>query len=509
MKRTWVRALLGFVILFGITALWAVTTPKYAAPDEPAHAVKAAANVRGEFRGTPQPADHIPYEAFTVPATLAQGNPACIAFQPEQSAACLPRWTAQSGMTEALTYVGGYPPLYYLLVGLPTLVTNGKDVLFWMRLVSAALSSLFLAVGFVAASRIRRARWTVLGVAAAVTPMALFLASVVNPSGLEISAALATWTCALAAFASREDPPPRGLVLWTAVSASVLVQVRGLSPLLLAVIGLTVVGVTGWQPVLRVLRRRDGQIGAGILAASSIFALVWIFAMGSLKLAGAGQPVAPNASNWQIFTTAIRAVGLNMYQLFGVFGWLDTNMPTWCYFAWEAICALLALAVLVRREFRLAVVIAGVVAVTILLPTALASLEARKLGIVGQGRYILPVAVGAPILAGYAMSRRPRGRRARARRLLVPALIIGVTVGAVQVSGFVQALHRYRTGVNAPLFVRDTPWNPPIAPLIAVGLFVVLQAVFLWWWLSLPVSAGPENRETPNAARTPLPAMGE
>jgi hypothetical protein len=64
-------------------------------------------------------------------------------------------------------------------------------------------------------------------------------------------------------------------------------------------------------------------------------------------------------------------------------------------------------------------------------------------------------------------------------------VVAAATLGAVQVTGFIQALHRYRTGVNKPIWVLDAPWNPPIPWLLAIGLFILLQVALVWWWRGL------------------------
>jgi hypothetical protein len=473
------RLLFGLLVLFGLAALWAVATPKYAAPDEPAQAVKAAATARGEWLGVRQFTPTVPNVRFEVPATIAEGtNPGCFAFTPTQPANCLDPWRSLDGLEPAVSYVGTYPPLYYAIVGLPSLLTAGTDVLFWMRLVSAALSAVFLAVAFVSASRLPRARAAMLGVAVAVTPLALFLAGVVNPSGLEISTALCLWTSGLALLTRRDERYGRSLLISTVVSAAVLVQLRGSSPLYVALIAAALLAVAGWRPVRELLRRRDAQIGLLVVAACAIFAVVWILRVGSLRLGAGGQPfIGDRVETLQ----AALSVGLAISEIIGVFGWLDAYLPTWCYYAWEAVCIALAVGTLLRRQWRLAAVAAVTAFLTVAIPTAVAYRKAATLGIVGQGRDIAPLAVGVPVLVGYACFRGLRSTRWVRGGVLVAAVVLG----GVQVTGFVQALHRYRTGVNKPIWVLDAPWNPPIPWLLAVGLFAVLQVALIWWWRGL------------------------
>ncbi|MBX6372403.1 MAG: DUF2142 domain-containing protein, partial [Acidothermus sp.] len=454
---------------------------KYASPDEPAHAIKAAANARGEFRGTPHYTDQVPFVGFKVPATLLQGNPACVAFKPAESAACLPLWTTKPGTGEGLTYVGGYPPIYYVLVGVPSLLTTSPTMLLWMRLVSAALSALFLSVAFIMASRVRHARWTVLGVATAASPIVMFLAGMVNPNGFEISAAIALWCCLLALVTSPRERPNRSTVIWTTITAAVFVQVRSLSLLWAAVIGLTILALAGWSRSSALLSRRDVRIGLIAFGMCAEFVVLWILMMGGLEVQDSLRYVDPTASNFEVLRTALRN-SLEIKQMIGILGWLDTYLPPWCYVAWETILIALAIGVLLRRDLRTIAVVLALAAAVIAIPTLLIYAKAREHGILGQGRDFLPIAVGVPILGAYAIARRNQFRAL----ISTAAALIGGTIAAVQLAGFVQALHRYRTGVNAPILTYDAPWRPPISPLLAVAAFAVLQVAFLIWWMSLP-----------------------
>ncbi|MCW2540452.1 MAG: hypothetical protein JWN95_2177 [Frankiales bacterium] len=478
-------SLVGFVLFFGLIALWSVATPPFAAPDEPVQAVKAAATAHGEFlgRGTADPAKIL----FQVPGTLARApNPGCFAFRPTVAASCLAHWTADDSTSPATSYVGRYPPLYYLIVGLPSVITSSTSVLLLMRLVSAALSAVFLAAAFVSASQFCRRRWVLLGTAFALTPMELFLAGVINPSGLEISSALCLWTSGLGLVLRDKSQPATRLVVWSTLSAAILVQLRGLSPLLLAVIGVSLALVAG-RDRLRVIAHRAGaRVGLVAVAACSVFSVSWVLFRHGLRVQASGRPVSSDAGSLAVLKAAAH-VGLAYTQLIGNFGWLDTPMPRWCYALWALALVALGVAALAGRSIRLSLLLAALVVATVAIPTLLAYSQAHRVGIVGQGRYILPVAVGLPVLAGYAAS-----RRLERSRWSVPGMIVGgVVVAAIQVTGYVVALARYRNGTGHAIWTLDAEWEPPLPWLVGLGLFVTLQLLLFAWWLTL--SAGEAN----------------
>ena len=465
--------LASFLLLFGMCAAWALATPFFAAPDEPAHVIKAAAVAHGEFLG------HYSGPAtakvtVTIPATVAKAATAhiCFAFHATTSAGCLPPFTSASGTRSVTTYVGRYPPLYYLAVGLPTLVMHTPGVIYLMRLVGAALSAAFLTAAVTAA---RRAGLMLVGVAVAATPMAMFLAGVVNPSGLEISAATCVWTAGLRLVTDR---PSRGMLIRLVVAAGVLVQTRGLSPLWLAIIGLTLVWLAGRRRTVDLLRRRPVQIGLAVVGACGVFALVWIVVAKSLTLAPVGTPMSPDASRWQILRASLHRTFGDITDLVGVFGWKDTSAPWQTYLVWGLAVAAVVGAMLACRSSRYTVAVGAIAVLSIVVPTLLTASQAHRDGLVGQGRYVLPLAVGIPIVAAYATSRGlPAGRW---QRVVLP--IGAVLLAAAQGAAFAEALRRYRTGLGHSLFAAHPAWSPPIPELPLLGGFGVLAlCLYLGW----------------------------
>lgn len=481
------RWLTGFLLLFGLVALWSLSTPRYAAPDEPAQAVKAAATVRGELVGRHPAASPAAVIDFVVPKTIALGtSPACFAFKPQISAGCAPAWRSYSGDVTSESYVGRYPPLYYAVVGLPSLLTRGASVLLWMRLVSAAAAAALLSAAFVAASLMPRPRFVLAGAAVALTPMALFLGAVVNPSGLEIAAALCLWVNGLALVSGHAAGHQRWLLVWTAAAAAVAVQMRGLSPLLVLIVLSVVAFVPGWARLRTLGTQSRVRPALGVVVTCAVFALAWIAARGSLLVKPVTAPIPPTVSDAALLRLSLEQVGLETRQPVGVFGWLDTTLPSWNYTVWN-VAVLLLLAAAIRAGISRALVAAlATTAIAILLPTLLAFSQARRLGIVGQGRYIMPVAVGIPILLGYAASRGDWNKRWVPAALLVSAVAIAV----VHVSAFVQALHRYRTGVLAPIWTAKADWNPPITWWLDIVLFAGLVAGVIGWWYRLAAPPG-------------------
>lgn len=444
--------------------------------------VKAAAVVRGEWVGTPLPGPNEPRTRVRVPAVFAAGlsQPSCFAFRPAQSAGCAPTLRSASGEVTLTTYVGRYPPLYYLLVGLPTLVTTTPGVFYAMRLAGAAAAAVFLAGAFAVATRSRR-RLAVPAVALAATPEVLFFGGVVNPSGLEMASAICAWAAGLVLAsepAARRDPAVLG---WLAAAVAVFVQARGLSPFYVAILAVVVVFLLGADGVREVLRARAARLGLVVVVAAGAFAGAWLLAVDPLRLVpGSGTPVPPDAGTLEVLDVAVGKYPALARQMVAVFGWKDTVAPLLLYVGYAVTTSLLLLRGLARGSARERVALLALAAATFAVPVLTSASQARTLGVVGQGRYTVPLAVAVPLLgalAGWPNVRRRAGALAGAS---ATAVLLAV-VGAAQVDAFLVALRRYRTGVDGPLFARDAPWAPPGGALLLAVAFALVTLAYLGW----------------------------
>lgn len=156
-RRTLHAALVGLLFFLSFST-WAFVTPRMGVPDEPAHTIKAASLWQGELRGRKVHLDSgnplipipISMDRVQVPESYAElpGVPACFAFQPYIGAGCAPSPGTDMTPTKALTAAGSYPPLYYVLVGWPSRFVGADVGVYLMRLTSAAVCALMIAIGF-------------------------------------------------------------------------------------------------------------------------------------------------------------------------------------------------------------------------------------------------------------------------------------------------------------------------------------------------------------------------
>lgn len=479
-------ALLAFLAL---ALSWSLGTPLLSAADEPEQSIKAAAVVRGEFSG----AEHIWNFAgwqstYTTPdyleiryslphdlvTALAKHDPGCYAFTVQSTAACTvhanAHRVARAGAT-ALSHMN-YSPLYYLVVGWPSLLFHGDNALYAMRVVSALITALLLAAAFTTSAR--RGRTAALGVVAAATPAAIYFGSVVNPSGLEITSALLAW----ASLISITQIEPGGSarrsdrVLFT-IAAATLVLVRPLGPVWLAVIVAAVFTMSP-RPRERIraaLRVRNVRWMAGFIAAALLATGLWDLTQNTMGIIKHVNPTYTMAKGAYL---TLNQTPVFLAQMVGLVGWNDVHVPAATDYLWygAVIGLLLAGIVLGGRRERLALL--ALAALVVVFPIAFEAYSGAAYGVGWQGRYTLPFAVGVPLLAAEVLGRR-MGHAFLANLPRSLAATLGATFAAAYLCEVWWAWRRYAQGLGPsshylPLTAKWTPvisW--PATLILAVG----------------------------------------
>lgn len=463
-----------------LVSVWAVANPLMASPDEPAHVIKAASVVRGQLigpDGTGGSEVHVPYFY-----SLTGALPACYAFRPERTGVCeVHAKKPLDAQVTIATSAGRYNPLYYAIVGLPTLLPPGNGVLYAMRLMSAALVTFLTALGLRALAETGRRSWAVLGAATALTPMVIFLSSTVSPAAVEIAAAFALW-CQLLTLLRHPDPArTASRMAWIAVSATFLVNARGLSLLYCAVLVAVVLLVSPWRVLLDVVRTRTTWPSFAVIVVACLAAFGWV--VGTNSLGSGGAVMFPNLSLGSAARLTLLDTNSYVTNMVGQFGWMDTDLPTSVHMAFAAALGVVVLLALAAGTWRERAALTAVAGLTFALPIIVQASQARYLGIIWQGRYMLPVAIGLPLLAGYVLARR---LDAVPRDLGVAVTsVVAIVVAFVQGVALAVNLHRYVNGVPGGWgTIGPNAWVPPlpIELVIAAGLLATIgYGVALHW----------------------------
>lgn len=493
--RAW---LIGFVLLASLGVLWSLATPVFAAPDESAHAAKAIAVVRGELLGSVR--DDVQHLVTPLPDGYRfPGAILCFAFHPEVPASCGVALGDPSGTDWFGNWVARYNPLYYVIVGWPSLLFEGSAGILAMRVVSALLSSAVLALVVPVLLR-PGARWTPMGLAFLLTPMVAFFIGTINPQSTEIAGGLVVLVSLIRILERYRDGADARATRWLwgvlIVGTVFLANSRSLGPVWWLVLAALAVAFVGWRSFVAVLRDRGAWWWIVAIGAISAASAAWTAAAGVF----AGQ--ASESDNVTIVGPAegvllmLRLTPDFLEQSVAKFGWLDTAVPApvlWAFFAVAFLLVTLSLTAAGRRGRRAALLATGV---ALLLPIVVQSATITKTGLIWQGRYGLVFSLGALLVAAWALS--TWGDRRVAFLSVRLTTITAVVLALVHFASFIVALHRYVVGVNGTIaqMLADPQWQPPGTwPVLVAACGIVLLA-----WVVVIVVAARRTGEHDDAA---------
>jgi len=480
-RRTHLGVLLtAWLGLFLVAAAWSVTTPVTAAPDEPAHIIKATGVVHGDIYG--DDVDGTQVRQFTeIPHAIAiMPFYTCNMFQPDVTAACatIDDSNAFAPTTTAST-AGLYNPVYSYLVGWPSLFLPGSTAVYAMRLVSALITTFFAGLAVWAASLLPSSRWSAATAVLVATPSVLFLTGVVTPNALE-SATTAAFVAALVT-AVRTRARGRLLNLLAAVMlVSGVIQVHTKS-LAIVWLGLAVIIVAVWAGWARFRAFLVRPVVLAVVAAVTVSLVlsVWqTMSTGTLGQMGNYPGVGTRPIDG-FFVMLDRT--MEFYpSIIAMFGWGDTHPPQWIQFFYVGIGAALLLAALLgRARVRAKLAVALSVGSFVLVPAVLQAASVTNSGYIWQGRYALGLFVTMAFVAALVASEDLLRMRETTQRRILGAVVL--LAGTAQSVSLIFALWRQSAGVNAATvtFMLSPSWTPPIGQPAALVVCVLAGVVFI------------------------------
>ncbi len=460
-----------FALLAGMSVCWVFATPLFGTSDETAQVMKAAGVVRGEFVGKP---DGGPNTVVDVPRDLIGANRIpCFALDSRISAGCLAPLGHDNDLVPEETWVGYYPPLYYLLVGWPSLFLHAAKAIYAMRLVSALLGAALLAGAFFSAAEARGRALLVPATAALATPYLFCYIAAVNPSGMEMASALCAWTSGIALVDSPPERTRRPILIRLIVALAVLAQVRDLGPLFVAVIVLSMAAWYGFRSSWSLLARPRIRLIAIGIALCAAFGGFWVLVVGNLSFSPSLHTLAPNSGVITALLKSARRYGYNLRELVGNFGWTDTYPPPWVSGLGLGVMAMLLALGLRAARWRQRIIAGALLGFSVLFPILLIAHEASSFGLLGQGRYWFPLLAGVVVIAAGA-----GGSRFPASWLLWAGVALSEVI--INVVCYQVALDRFRFGLGQPEM--HAGWNPPGGADLWPIVYGVLSILFAWWW---------------------------
>ena len=468
---------LAFGALFVLMSAWAFYVPAMAAADEPAHMWKAVATVRGqvvnpEILGTRE---------VVIPEMYRDAQDfMCNAFHPDvpESICDVSKVFTQEtpeGVRQVVSPAALYNPLYYGIIGWPSLLPDNLVNIYLMRLISVTISALFFAAGFRALRQADMPALSMVAATAVVTPSAVFLCSVINPQALEISAAFALW-CQLLLVIRKPAPELLGRRMWLLAFITVMfANSRGLSPFFLALIVISCIALQPWRFTWRVIKDRRSWLPIMVAFLGTVESSAWVLVTNGLE-GGGGPDAAPELLFRRVFKGTLYSTDTYIQQIVGTFGWMDTVVPMWWVIMFSVAFVASMLLVWTVGSWRERTVALGTGLVfCVLVPAVLHGREARVIGWMWQGRYIFPVLIGLPVLVAFVLQARLSHRRIpMGRRLLLSwALLFVVT----HVAGLIITMHRYINGIYGSWrYITKDSWLPPV-PLWGAGVAMVLFVI--------------------------------
>jgi hypothetical protein len=403
----------------------------------------------------------------------------CLRYKPRQTARCIHPAGPADRIIAVQTWHGHFPPFYYVAVGWPMRWLGSPVGVYLTRLCSAGLCAALLSTALVSALRRRSSRLPAVGVTTAATPMVIYLAGTVNPSAVEVAAAVAVWTCGgQLAVGNAEDE--RFLIRSLIFAAPVLVLTRGAAPVWLAITGLALGVFAGKKRLAELARVRRFRWMLLACAAAGAIALAYN-AVGNATELFPVRPL-PHGSLPERLRTSAGHVPEWLRQAVAYLGWRDIPLPSAVYWAWGLMVALLVVAALTSAARRQAAAIVLLVTLMLLTSVGIEAVTSPVNGYFWQGRHLLPMAVGVPVLSALAYSGRRRssavggadaGRAAVAVRVGLPVLALAHFIA------FLWSVRRYTTGLPGPLLPLHTDWSPPLPPMVLVAGYAVLLALSL------------------------------
>lgn len=496
-----------FVGYFAVAAGWALATPYNGAADELPHVIRAVGVMRGEIAPTPANAVSGTGAFQTVPKSLIRPN--CWQQLPTVPASCDHFNHDDETLVRTPTTAGRYNPAYYAIVGLPLLLWPSMKGLMLARLIDAALVAGLLTLAFSAALRWFTNRAGVAAIVLVTTPTVLSLAGAVNPSSVEMAAGILLFAALIPLAHGKLAAEPR-MVHYAGIASLVLLTVRAAGPLWLAAGAFALLIPNRWAHIRALLRMPTLRIWLGVLAAAGVASLAWTLSMRTLSLMYIGPVKPPFTLRQALEVVVLQQWGTYLQQMVTAVSWLDTPIPTFVFPVWlVALGGLLMPALVVgtvRDRYRILIIIVMAWAV----PTLTDPVNANLHGFPTQGRYLLPLFVGAPLLAAEVLAREGVLTGARSRSLA--AWIAFAVMPVVHLTVLAAAMVRWQSGISPdPVRPYFNPfngvWHPEFGSVVPIVTTVLgLAAIAVACWVSTtPASAGadPVDEAAPLSSHRP------
>jgi hypothetical protein len=422
--HSWLAPALVFVGLLAVQLAWIASLPTFRGIDEHDHVYRADSVAAGDWVSSGETTDQSRGELVSVRRSIVDAaGPVCDSLPYTERYDC--HAYASDGQDRVLvaSAAARYNPAFYWAIGMAAKPFEGTDAVYAMRLATATICALLVALAFSVLQRMTGSPWRLGALLVVLTPTMTYSTAIAAPNGVEMSAALLTWASllALAKHSETSEPLPAWLAVTAASGLCVLTTVRSLGPLWAMLIVAAILALGPGRRLRSMARRAPrpvAAIGVAWLVALAVGA-AWTL------LAGTNDPrsegIELDGSAWSGLP---KQFVLWVFQSIGAFPTRGEQAPVVVY-----ALVLVASTALLWLGYRSAVprrrlAMLGILVAVLVVSAAITVATYPVAGFAWQGRYIWPVSMGVPLLAGLAITTRS-GRRTWL--LLLTACVAGAT----------------------------------------------------------------------------------
>lgn len=434
-----------------LQAAWILAVPAFRGLDEIDHAYRAVSVVRGHVAAATEPVPDGRGQKVMVPESFVRAaEPACEQLKYVGRGNCYPVTAPNSeGDVGIASAASLYMPLYYGLVGWPSLWLTGEQALYAMRMTSMLLCNALL--GLAAAMAWKNYRpWFATGLLVCLTPAVIYATTIVAPNGLSMVGGLLMWIAWTPADHARRRALGRQRLWLGALGAAVCSLTHNTGPIwvLLTILIMAALKRPWRWPASA--RRTAVAVIAAVLAAMGA-ALIWALTTGANS--SGREPHAPDGPP-SLGEVALRPMSWLFQSIFGapraggfaepyVYGLAFTVLLVFC------------LSGLIRADRNVRLACFFIACSLIAIPAALTALTYENIGFAWQGRYSIPLGVGITVLAAAVLSDKVRFTSAH--------LIIGPALGVVAMGAVLSA--RANLTDESARFLAPSPVAPTLCLL--------------------------------------------
>lgn len=469
----WAPALI-FAGVFITQMVWTWATPPFRAIDEIDHAFRAASVARGDVRpdhGLPQDGRGALVE---VPAKLATAARAqCEALEYTGRDNCFPVRALSDGRVLIASAAAPYSPAYYWIIGKLAQPFDGTTALYAMRVASCLINALLIGAAAWCLQRQSASGWPLTGLLIGLTPMAIYTTMIPAPNGLELAGAVLLWCALLALQRASTHSEATGLLWLISVAGVLLASIRLTGPVFIPII-VGFAALVAPKRTLEIVRARAVAVGVAVALTTLATGLHYWWMTTHLPVESTPVRVENEVR------ATMQQPFLWFFQWIGAFPFRDNPASPLTYAACgTAIAVILVLGA--RQPGRSRWIAGGIVLICVVGPLAYTWATISTRGTFWQGRYALPILIGAPLVLALALDRK-RHAQGRPDRILQRALLSLQAIG-----GAVAIIHLVEAESSRAVSAQDPYWHQP--PPVMVVMFIAAACATFMAAVNRPTAA--------------------